>query len=236
MFSDIEGTGKCNMFTILVVDDQENIRKLIEAYLIRDGYRVFLAGDGQEALDIIDKTQIDMMIADIMMPNMDGITLTNELRTSLYTFPILMITAKDSIEDKKIGFRAGTDDYMVKPIDFDEMLLRVEALLRRAKIANEHRIVIGKVTLDYNTLTVTTEKEAILLPKKEFYLLFKLLSYPQKIFTRRDLMDEIWGFDNETDERTVDVHIKRLREKFDDITEFKIETIRGLGYKVEKYI
>src|SRR5665647_946624 len=224
------------MFTILVVDDQENIRKLIATYLIREGYRVFLAGDGQEALDVIDKTQIDMMIADIMMPNMDGITLTNELRTSMYTFPILMITAKDSIEDKKIGFRAGTDDYMVKPIDFDEMLLRVEALLRRAKIANEHRIVIGKVTLDYNTLTVTTEKQSILLPKKEFYLLFKLLSYPQKIFTRRDLMDEIWGFDNETDERTVDVHIKRLREKFDDVKEFKIETIRGLGYKVEKYI
>jgi len=224
------------MFTILVVDDQENIRKLIATYLIREGYRVFLAGDGQEALDVIDKTQIDMMIADIMMPNMDGITLTNELRTSMYTFPILMITAKDSIEDKKIGFRAGTDDYMVKPIDFDEMLLRVEALLRRAKIANEHRIVIGKVTLDYNTLTVSTEKESIMLPKKEFYLLFKLLSYPQKIFTRRDLMDEIWGFDNETDERTVDVHIKRLREKFDDVTEFKIETIRGLGYKVEKYV
>jgi len=224
------------MFTILVVDDQENIRKLIATYLIREGYRVFLAGDGQEALDVIDKKQIDMMIADVMMPNMDGITLTNELRTSLYTFPILMITAKDSIEDKKIGFRAGTDDYMVKPIDFDEMLLRVEALLRRAKIANEHRIVTGKVTLDYNTLTVTTEKESIMLPKKEFYLLFKLLSYPQKIFTRRDLMDEIWGFDNETDERTVDVHIKRLREKFDDVTEFKIETIRGLGYKVEKYV
>ena len=224
------------MFTILVVDDQENIRKLIATYLIREGYRVFLAGDGQEALDVIDKTQIDMMIADIMMPNMDGITLTNELRTSMYTFPILMITAKDSIEDKKIGFRAGTDDYMVKPIDFDEMLLRVEALLRRAKIANEHRIELGKVTLDYNTLTVSTEKESIMLPKKEFYLLFKLLSYPQKIFTRRDLMDEIWGFDNETDERTVDVHIKRLREKFDDVTEFKIETIRGLGYKVEKYV
>jgi len=224
------------MFTILVVDDQENIRKLIATYLVREGYRVFLAGDGQEALDKIDKMQIDMMIADIMMPNMDGITLTNELRTSMYTFPILMITAKDSIEDKTIGFRAGTDDYMVKPIDFDEMLLRIEALLRRAKIANEHRIVMGKVTLDYNTLTVTTEKESILLPKKEFYLLFKLLSYPQKIFTRRDLMDEIWGFDNETDERTVDVHIKRLREKFEDVTEFKIETIRGLGYKVEKYI
>jgi len=224
------------MFTILVVDDQENIRKLIAAYLIRDGYRVFLAGDGQEALDVIDKTQIDMMIADIMMPNMDGITLTNELRTSMYSFPILLITAKDSIEDKTIGFRAGTDDYMVKPIDFEEMLLRVEALLRRAKIANDHRIEIGKVILDYNTLTVTTDKESILLPKKEFYLLFKLLSYPQKIFTRRDLMDEIWGFDNETDERTVDVHIKRLREKFDEVTEFKIETIRGLGYKVEKYI
>lgn len=224
------------MFTILVVDDQENIRNLIATYLIRDGYQVFQAGDGLEAFDVIEGTQIDLMIADIMMPNMDGIALTHELRTSLYTFPILMITAKESIEDKKIGFRAGTDDYMVKPIDFDEMLLRVEALLRRAKIANEHRIVVGKVTLDYNTLTVTTGAESVLLPKKEFYLLFKLLSYPQKIFTRRDLMDEIWGFDNETDERTVDVHIKRLREKFDDLTEFKIETVRGLGYKVEKYV
>lgn len=224
------------MFNILVVDDNDSIRKLMETYLIRDGYKVFAASDGLEALKVLDKEHIDLMIADIMMPNMDGYTLTSELRTSEYNFPILMITAKESFEDKKKGFLAGTDDYMVKPIDFDEMLLRVSALLRRAKISNEHKIVVGDITLDYETLTVTTKTEAFILPKKEFYLLFKLLSYPKKIFTRQDLMDEIWGFDNETDERTVDVHIKRLREKFDAFDEFKIITVRGLGYKVERFI
>lgn len=224
------------MFNILVVDDNDSIRKLITTYLSRAGYQVFAASDGIEALDLLGSEHIDLMIADIMMPNMDGYTLTKELRQAKYNLPILMITAKESFEDKKIGFTVGTDDYMVKPIDFDEMLLRVAALLRRAKISNEHKIVVGDVTLDCDTLTVTTKKEAILLPKKEFYLLFKLLSYPKKIFTRQDLMDEIWGFENETDERTVDVHIKRLRDKFDEIKEFKIITVRGLGYKVERFI
>jgi DNA-binding response OmpR family regulator len=147
-----------------------------------------------------------------------------------------MITAKESFEDKKKGFLVGTDDYMVKPIDFDEMLLRVSALLRRAKISNEHRIVIGDVTIDHETLTVKTKDKEILLPKKEFLLLFKLLSYPKKIFTRQDLMDEIWGMDNDTDERTVDVHIKRLREKFEGFEEFEIVTVRGLGYKAVKNV
>lgn len=224
------------MFHILVVDDNDSIRKLMTTYLVRDGYHVFAASDGIEALAVLEKEKIDLMIADIMMPNMDGFALTNDLRASNYNFPILMVTAKDSFEDKKKGFSVGTDDYMVKPIDFDEMLLRVAALLRRAKISNEHRIMIGDVTLDYDTLTVTTKSETVLLPKKEFYLLFQLLSYPQKIFTRQDLMSEIWGFDNETDERTVDVHIKRLREKFDSLEEFKIVTVRGLGYKVEKTV
>ena len=224
------------MFNILVVDDNHSIKKLMTTYLNRYGYNVFAASDGLEALDVLGKEHIDLMIADIMMPNMDGYTLTSELRASKYNFPILMITAKESIEDKKKGFMAGTDDYMVKPIDFDEMLMRVSALLRRAKISNEHKIVIGDVTLDYETLTVITKTEALLLPRKEFYLLFMLLSYPKKIFTRQDLMDEIWGFDNETDERTVDVHIKRLREKFDTLEEFKIITVRGLGYKVERFI
>jgi DNA-binding response OmpR family regulator len=230
----INGGGK--MFNILVVDDNDSIRKLMTTYLVRDGYNVLAASDGLEALDIIEIKHIDLMIADIMMPNMDGYTLTNELRISKYNFPILMITAKESIEDKRKGFMVGTDDYMVKPIDFDEMLLRVAALLRRAKISNEHKIIVGDVTLDYDTLSVTTNTEEIILPKKEFYLLFKLLSYPRKIFTRKDLMDEIWGFDNETEERTVDVHIKRLREKIDRLEEFKIITVRGLGYKVEKFI
>ncbi|MDF2542486.1 MAG: response regulator with CheY-like receiver domain and winged-helix DNA-binding domain [Herbinix sp.] len=224
------------MFHILVVDDNENIRKLMKTYLLQEGYEVFTASDGLEALDVLEKEHIDLLIVDIMMPNMDGYTLTDELRASKYNFPILMVTAKETIEDKKRGFMAGTDDYMVKPIDFDEMLMRVSALLRRAKISNEHKIVIGDVTLDYETLIVTTNKESILLPQKEFYLLFKLLSYPKKIFTRQALMDEIWGLDNDTDERTVDVHIKRLREKFDDLEEFKIITVRGLGYKAEKYL
>lgn len=217
------------MFKILAVDDNETIRKLIATYLLRDGYQVFLASDGIEALDILDREHIDLMIADIMMPNMDGYTLTQELRTARYYFPILMITAKGSIEDKKKGFMSGTDDYMVKPIDFDEMLLRVSALLRRAKISNEHQIKINDIVLDYDTLTVSANGEDVLLPKKEFQLLFKLLSYPKKIFTRQDLMDEIWGFDNETDERTIDVHIKRLRERYGEIKDFKIITVRGLG-------
>jgi DNA-binding response OmpR family regulator len=224
------------MFNILVVDDNDSIRKLMKTYLFNEKYNVFDAADGLEALQVLDKEHVDLMIVDIMMPNMDGLTLTRELRTSKYNFPILMITAKESINDKKNGFQAGTDDYMVKPIDFDEMLLRVAALLRRAKISNEHKIVIGDVILDYDTLTVKTSQEVFLLPKKEFYLLFKLLSYPNKIFTRQDLMDEIWGFDNDTDERTVDVHIKRLREKFDSMKEFNIVTIRGLGYKAEKLL
>ncbi|MDO0822626.1 response regulator transcription factor [Desulfosporosinus nitroreducens] len=223
------------MVNILVVDDNDSIRKLITMYLKRDGYNVFAASDGLEALDVLGQEHIDLIILDIMMPNMDGYTLTNELRTAKYSLPILMITAKETFADKKQGFSVGTDDYMVKPIDFDEMLLRVSALLRRAKISNEHKIVFGDITLDNDTLTVTTKTEAIPLPQKEFHLLFKLLNYPQKIFTRQELMAEIWGFDSDTDERTVDVHIKRLREKFDKYEEFKIMTVRGLGYKVEKF-
>ena len=224
------------MPNILVADDNENIRKLFYACLVRGGYRVFTASDGTEALDLIDREHIDLMIADIMMPGIDGYDLTKDLRASGYDMPILMITAKESIEDKKKGFNSGTDDYMVKPVDTDEMLLRVAALLRRAGIANERRIILGGMVLDQDSLKMTTEKDTILLPKKEFYILFKLLSYPEKIFTRHDLMDEIWGMDNETDERTIDVHIKRLREKLSSINEFRIVTVRGLGYKAEKCI
>jgi two-component system, OmpR family, response regulator len=222
------------MPSILVVDDYENIRKLIETYLIRGGYKVFLASDGLAALAMLEKVHIDLIIADVMMPGMDGFSLTRELRTSGCNLPVLIITAKDSIEDKISGFGAGTDDYMVKPIDFNEMLLRVAALLRRAKIASEHRIEVGHVILDQDTLTVQAGMTRYELPKKEFQLLFKLLSYPSKIFTRQNLMDEIWGPDYETDERTVDVHVKRLRDKFDHLAEFKIITIRGLGYKIER--
>lgn len=224
------------MFNILVVDDNQSIRKLISTYLQREGYNVTLAENGVEALKVLETLHVDLMIVDIMMPKMDGYTLTEDLRTAKYNLPILMITAKETFEDKKKGFNAGTDDYMVKPIDMNEMLLRVAALLRRAKISNEHKIAIGDVILDYETLTVTTPDETYVLPKKEFYLLFKLLSYPKKIYTRQQLMDEIWGMDAEADERTVDVHIKRLREKFENLKEFEIITIRGLGYKAEKKI
>ena len=222
------------MPNILVVDDHESIRKLIAAYLGRAGYQVHLAADGHEALQVLDHTHIDLMVADVMMPGLDGFELTRQLREAQYNLPVLIVTALESIDDKRQGFAAGTDDYMVKPIDFDEMLLRVAALLRRARIANEHRISIGSVTLDCDTQSVTAGSNTFDLPPKEFSLLFKLLSYPQKIFTRQDLMEEIWGLDNETDERTVDVHIKRLREKFDTLEEFKIVTVRGLGYKAEK--
>lgn len=221
------------MPNILVADDQDSIRKLIRTYLERSGYRVFCAADGLEALAVLDQEHVDLMIVDVMMPHMDGLALTQSLRDSRFQLPILMITAKETLEDKRRGFAAGTDDYMVKPIDPDEMLLRVSALLRRARIFNERRIVVGQIVLDHDHLTVSDGQTTELLPKKEFYLLFRLLSYPKKIFTRQDLMDEIWGLDSDTDERTVDVHIKRLRERFQDRPEFKIVTVRGLGYKVE---
>ena len=225
------------MFHILIVEDDKNLRRLMAAYLERDGYEVYHAEDGVQALQLLDSQHIDLIISDIMMPNMDGYELTEELRRADYKLPILMVTAKETFEDKKKGFLVGTDDYMVKPLDMEEMLLRVSALLRRANIANEHKLRVGDdILLDYDSLTVTAHGKVYELPKKEFYLLFKLLSYPKKIFTRQQLMDEIWGMEAETDERTVDVHIKRLREKFDHLDEFKIVTIRGLGYKAEKNV
>jgi DNA-binding response OmpR family regulator len=222
------------MVNILIVDDNKKIRKLIKEYLKQESYNVFEASNGLEALKIIEHSTIDLMIVDIMMPEMDGYSLTEDLRISNYTFHILMVTAKETIEDKKKGFRLGTDDYMVKPIDLDEMVLRVGALLRRARISAEKKIQIGSVEINYEKLSVINENETIFLPKKELYLLFKLLSYPKKIFTRQQLMDDIWGLDSEADERTVDVHIKRLREKLKHIKGFEILTVRGLGYKAEK--
>lgn len=221
------------MVTILVVEDDRNLQKLMETVLKNSGYKVLVSRNGVEALDIIDRKHIDLMISDIMMPDMDGYTLVESLRQSNYNLPILLVTAKETFEDKRKGFNLGIDDYMVKPIDMDEMLLRVEALLRRSKIINENRLTVGAVVLDYNTLIINKEEESLELPKKEFEILFKLLSYPKQIFTRQQLMDEIWGLETETDERTVDVHIKRLRDKLIHFTEFEIITVRGLGYKVE---
>ncbi|MCQ4924396.1 response regulator transcription factor [Tissierella carlieri] len=219
------------MTNILIVDDNEKIRKLIEIYLKQEGFKTFHGEDGEAALDVLDNMKIDLIIADIMMPIMDGYELVEELRTANYNLPILMVTAKNTYPDKKIGFELGADDYMTKPINMDELVLRVKALLRRSKISTDKHIDIGDIIIDYEALEVRTPTDTISLPKKEFYLLYKLLSYPNKIFTRQELMDDIWGFDSDADERTVDVHIKRLREKFKDIEEFEIITIRGLGYK-----
>ena len=222
------------MFNILAVEDDFNTRKLMEAVLLEERYNAILASNAQEALDILESQHIDLMITDIMMPGMDGYTLTEQLRAAGCDFPILMVTAKETIKDKRRGFIVGTDDYMVKPVDEEELILRIKALLRRAKIVNERKINIGKVTLNYDSLTVSRETERATLPQKEFMLLYKLLSYPDVIFTRMQLMDEIWGYDSQTDEHTVSVHIGRLREKFDSWPEFDIVTVRGLGYKAVK--
>ena len=222
------------MFPILVVEDHKSLLMLMSARLEKAGYIVIQAQNGQEALGILEEQQVDLIISDIMMPLMDGFELIESLREANFNMPILIVTAKESFEDKEKGFRLGTDDYMVKPIDMNEMILRVAALLRRAKITNEHKIVIGEIVLDYDNLSINGPDIQIELPKKEFLLLFKLLSYPKRIFTRQQLMSEIWGLDTEIDERTVDSHIKKLRKKFEDRPEFKIITIRGLGYKAEK--
>ena len=219
------------MFQILVVEDDKNTRKLMETVLLSNGYQPIPAEDGARALKLLEQSKVDLMIADVMMPGLDGFELTRTLRESGYTLPILMVTAKETQADKKQGFLAGTDDYMVKPVDEEEMLWRIAALLRRSKIANEHRLEVGKTRLDYDSLTVTRDGHAEELPKKEFLLLFHLLSNPNRIFTRRQLMDEIWDMGSETDERTVDVHINRLRERFRDGDDFEIVTVRGLGYK-----
>ncbi|HLR21751.1 MAG TPA: response regulator transcription factor [Tissierellaceae bacterium] len=222
------------MFNIMVVEDNENTRKLMEAVLLENRYNPILAKDGIEALEILDKKHIDLIILDIMMPNMDGYEFTKTLRDSNYNIPILMVTAKEDPSDKKKGFILGTDDYMVKPVDEEEMVLRIKALLRRSKIASENKIVIGDTELLYDELAVKQDGKIDVIPQKEFMLLFKLLSYQNKIFTRRQLIDEIWGLDSDSDERTVDVHINRLRDRFKDNKDFKIVTIRGLGYKAVK--
>lgn len=222
------------MFHILVVEDDAKLRSLFCTVLTNNGYLALPAESGEKALSLLDSEYVDLIISDIMMSGMDGYELIDHLRTSGFTMPILIITAKERFEDKQRGFQAGTDDYMVKPIDVNEMVLRVGALLKRAKITTEHRIVCQNTILDYDALTVTANGQETLLPQKEFYLLYKLLSYPNKIFTRQQLMDEIWGLDSTTDERTVDVHVNRLRERFKNCDDFIIMTVRGLGYKAVK--
>lgn len=219
------------MFCIMVAEDDNNTRKLMEAVLLQNGYEVILAKDGIEALEQMDNHHVDLIVLDLMMPRMDGYEFIDTLRRGNCTMPVLMVTARETSADKKKGFLLGTDDYMVKPVDEEEMILRIAALLRRSKIANEHSLTIGKTILDYDALTVTQSGTAQELPNKEFMLLYKLLSYHNKIFTRRSLMDEIWDMNSDTDERTVDVHINRLRDRFKDNSDFEIITVRGLGYK-----
>lgn len=219
------------MFQIFVVEDDPSQLKLMRAVLAHAGYEVHTAANGKDALDVMDVQHVDLIVLDVMMPVMDGYELCELLRSCGYTTPILMVTARQLPEERCRGFIVGTDDYMVKPVNEEEMLLRIRALLRRAQIASEHRLCVGKVTLDYDALTVSREGESQTLPRKEFYLLYKLLSYPDKIFTRLQLMDEIWGQDSESADTTVNVHVNRLRRRFEDWPEFKIVAIRGIGYK-----
>lgn len=222
------------MFHILVVDDDKNTRLYLSAVLQGAGYTVTAAENGRAALSLLDREHVDLAVLDVMMPEVDGYEFTRILREGGNNLPILMVSAKHLPADKHRGFAVGTDDYITKPIDDEEMLFRIKALLRRARIASERKMVVGEVTLDYDALTVTRGDEVQELPQKEFLLLYKLLSFPGKIFTRIELMDEIWGADSETGWETVTVHIGRLRRRFEGWPEFEIESVRGLGYKAVK--
>ena len=224
------------MFEILVAEDDKNARRLFQIVLEENGFRVHTAANGQEAMDILDREYIDLVVLDVMMPQMDGYEFTKQIRSANSNLPILMVSAMQEPMDKKKGFLVGTDDYMTKPVDYEEMLLRIRALLRRARITSERRIEVGDVVLDYDSLTVRKGGEVMELPQKEFMLLYKLLSYPGKIFTRIQLMDEIWGAESETGWETVTVHVGRLRKRFEGWTEFEIVSVRGLGYKAVKKV
>lgn len=218
------------MATILVAEDEKNLQLLIQAQL-KPYYTVVTADNGEEALAIIESQYIDLLIADIMMPKMDGIELLKELRQDGFQFPVLLLTAKQTIMDKREGFKTGADDYLTKPVIYEELLLRIEALLRRAHISAEQKIVIGDVMVDSATYTLSDKDTSLPLPKKEFELLFKLLSYPGQIFTRNQLLDEIWGFDSESSEDTIKTHMNRLRNKCTSFEVFQLITVKGLGYK-----
>ncbi len=222
------------MFKIIIAEDDRELRQLFSHVLTKNGYTVKGVSNGQEALDAMDNDYYDLIISDIMMPVMDGYAFVRTLRDTGNTTPVLMITAKDAFDDMRQGFLSGTDDYMIKPINVNEMVLRVRALLRRAQMIGERRLVIGDTVLECDSLTVITPDESVVLPQKEFMLLYKMASYPGRIFTRQQLMDDIWGYDNDSDTHTVDVHIGRLRDRFRNNPDFKIVTMRGVGYKVVK--
>lgn len=222
------------MYKILIAEDDGELRQLFMRVLTQHGFSARGVTDGAAALEALDQEYFDLIISDIMMPTMDGLTLVRQLREAGNTLPVLMITARDGFVDMSAGFQAGTDDYMVKPIHVGEMVLRVQALLRRAKMVGDRQQSIGATVLEYDSLTVFWGEESVTLPQKEFMLLYKMASYPGRIFTRQQLMDEIWGFASESDTHTVEVHIGRLRERLRDNTDLKIVTIRGVGYKVVK--
>ena len=222
------------MFQILVVDDDKNTRRLLRAVLEQNGYTVITAVNGEDAMDQLAQHAIDLVVLDIMMPGMDGYAFTKTIRAGCSELPILMISARQMPEDRHQGFLVGTDDYMTKPLDLEEMLLRIKALLRRAKIVSERKLTVGEAELDYDAMTVSRPGETVTLPQKEFQLLYKLLSYPGKIFTRIQLMDEIWGCDSETGWETVTVHVGRLRKRFEAWPDFEIQSVRGLGYRAVK--
>lgn len=220
------------MFNVLIVEDDAELRQLFANVLLKNNYSIMEAANGRQALDLLESKYIDLVISDIMMPVMDGYELVKSMREAGFQMPVLMITAKDAFDDMKMGFLSGTDDYMVKPVNVNEMVLRVGALLRRAQMINSHKQTVGGTEFDYDAMTVSWEDEKIILPKKEFMLIYKMASYPGKIFTKQQLMDDIWGYDADATAHTVEVHIGRLREHFRDNKDFKIVTMRGVGYKV----
>jgi DNA-binding response OmpR family regulator len=222
------------MFKILIAEDDRELRQLFSHILTKSGYFTHSVSNGQEALDALDKDYYDLLISDIMMPVLDGYELVRLLRSSGNQMPIMIITAKDAFDDMREGFNSGADDYMIKPININEMVLRVGVLLRRAQMINDRKLIIGKTILELDSLTIYTENDNFVLPQKEFMLLYKMASSPGKIFTRHQLMDEIWGYDNDSDTHTIDVHIARLRDRFRNNNDFKIVTMRGVGYKVMK--
>ena len=222
------------MFKILLAEDDRELRQLFQHVLTKNGYTAVGVSNGLEALEALEGGYFDLLISDIMMPKMDGYTLVRTIRDEGMNMPVLMITAKDAFDDMRMGFLSGSDDYMVKPVNVNEMVLRVGALLRRAQMIHEHRQMIGETVLECDSLTVHRGTESMTLPQKEFMLLYKMAAFPGRIFTRQQLMDEIWGYDSETDPHTVDVHIGRLRGRFHDNPDFRIVTMRGVGYKVVK--
>lgn len=222
------------MLKILIAEDDCDLRKLFAHVLVKNSYWVKEVSNGRDALAAMDEEYFDLIISDIMMPVMDGFELVRALREAGNNTPILMITAKDAFDDMRQGFLSGTDDYMIKPVNVNEMVLRVQALLRRAQMVHDRRLTIGSTVLECDTFTVSVDGKSMLIPQKEFMLLYKMASYPGRIFTRQQLIDDIWGYGTDSDPHTLDVHICRLRDRFRGNTDFKIVTMRSLGYKVVK--